>query len=269
MSTYVSASRRYSRRVRPLAHLAARVAEGQPATLYYKLAIAVPSSAGARRFGCRRVRRPKTVEAVGRMTSRMERAQPVVTLEDGTLLLRVDGVIQSVALSGLGEPDFWDAMLPARRPASALILGFGAGTVASLLTQRFGPVPILGVERDPRIADLARSQFGLDTLENVQLLVADAFSFLPACRARFDYVCIDLYIGGNLQHGVLGANFLRAVARVLATDGSAVFNLWSGPYLDDQVRRLQRVLLIRDITEVERNVVVRCGSRPLVTMLPA
>lgn len=195
-------------------------------------------------------------------------ARPVVSMEDGRTLLRVGGVIQSVAVDERHEPDVWDAMLPARQPENALILGLGGGTTAALLTRRFGPVPILGIERDPRIAQLARDHFGLAALPNVQILIADAFTFLPTCPTRFDLICVDLYVAGKLEHGVLGAEFPRAVARALTPDGTATFNLWRSPYLGDQLRRLQRTLVVRDTIEAGGNVVVHCGVRPLVTILP-
>jgi spermidine synthase len=176
----------------------------------------------------------------------------------------VGGVIQSVAVDERYEPDFWDAMVPVQRPASALILGLGGGTIATLLTQRFGAVPIVGVERDPRIAALARETFGLEGLRNVQIVVVDAFDFLPRCQVRFDLICVDLYVAGRVEHGVLDPAFLRAVERALATEGSVYFNLWGSPYLGDQLRRLQRVLAVEDVTEVDRNVIVRCGHRPFV-----
>jgi hypothetical protein len=75
-----------------------------------------------------------------------------VRLENGRNVLRVGGVIQSVGVDASHIPDVWDAMLPQERPASALILGLGGGTIATLMTRRWGPLPIIGVERDPAIA---------------------------------------------------------------------------------------------------------------------
>src|SRR5690348_6207758 len=120
------------------------------------------------------------------------REHPVVSVESGRTLLRVGGVIQSVAVDERYEPDVWDAMLPTRTPANALILGLGGGTIATLLTRRFGPVPTVGVERAPRIARLARESFGLDGLRNVQVEIDDAFGFLVRCQVRFDLVSVDL-----------------------------------------------------------------------------
>lgn len=196
------------------------------------------------------------------------RARPVVTVEEGRTLLRVGGVIQSVLVDEHHEPDVWDAMLPLRRPESALILGLGGGTIASLLTRRFGPIPVVGVERDARIAALARESFGLNRQPNVQIVVADAFAFLPQCQVRFDLICVDLFVAGKMEHGVLSPDFLRAINHAMTTDGSVVFNLWNSPYLDDQLRRLHRVLTVQDVVEVGQNVVVRGGRRSCVTVLP-
>lgn len=196
------------------------------------------------------------------------RERPLVSVEDGRTLLRVGGVIQSVAVDARYQSDVWDAMLPTRAPAHALILGLGGGTIATLLNRQFGPVPTVGVERDPRIARLAREAFGLDGLRNVQIEVEDAFAFLRRCQVRFDLICVDLYVAGKMEHGVLDPEFLRQLDRVLTPEGEAVFNFWSSPHLADQLRRLQRVLAIDGVTEVDRNVVVRCRHQPFVNVLP-
>jgi spermidine synthase len=186
-----------------------------------------------------------------------------VQVEDGRVVLRVGGVIQSVAVDESYESDVWDAMLPQERPANALILGLGGGTIAQFLTQRWGPLPITGVERDPSIALIARHAFGLEQLPHVRIVVADAFEFVGDCRERYDLICVDLYVAGKMAHGVLDPAFLRAIARLLSPDGTAAFNFWSGPYLADQIRRLGRVLPIRDRRSAGDNVVIICGTHPV------
>jgi spermidine synthase len=199
---------------------------------------------------------------VGRAKNAAAGGSVRVTSEQGRSLLRVEGVIQSVSVGDGHEPDVWDAMVPARRPASALILGMGGGTIAALLTRRFGPPPIVGVEHNPHIAHLAHETFGMRDLPHVQIVVEDALSFVRQCRARFDLICVDLYTGGKLAHGVLDASFLRAVSQLLNRDGTIVINLWSSAYLPDHLRRIRRVLPIRDLVEVGGNVVVHCGRWP-------
>jgi len=154
-------------------------------------------------------------------------------------------------------------MLPQERPSKVLILGLGGGTIAQFLTQRWGPLPITGVEGDSDIALIARRAFGLEKLPHVRIIIADAFEFVRDCREHYDLICVDLYIAGKMAHGVLDPAFLRDIARLLIPDGTAAFNFWSGPYLTDQIRRLSRVLHIRDRRSTGDNVVIICGTLPI------
>jgi spermidine synthase len=190
-------------------------------------------------------------------------ARPVVAHEDGRKVLRVGGVIQSVHVDETYQPDIWDALLPVERPEHMLILGLGGGTMAALLTKRWGEVPVVGVEHDPAVVWLARTEFGLDALEHVQVVTEDAFTFVRRCEQRFDAICVDLYTAGKMAHGVLDPSFLREVTRLLGPDGAVMFNLWRSPYIADQLRRLKRVLDVRELVEVDDNVVVHCGHRQL------
>jgi spermidine synthase len=185
-------------------------------------------------------------------------ARPLVVVETGRKVLRVGGVIQSVHVDETYEPDVWDAMLPAERPANVLILGLGGGTMAQLLTARFGLLPITGVERDPAVVWLARHEFGLERLPHVRIVVEDAFTFVRRCEDCYDAIAVDLYTAGKMAHGVLGAAFLRDVKRLLAPGGAVTFNLWRTPYLADQLHRLERELRLRELLDVDDNVVVRC-----------
>ena len=190
-------------------------------------------------------------------------AKPIVTVEDGRKVLRVGGVIQSVSADP-ASPDVWDAMLPDIQdfqPASALILGLGGGTIATLMTQRWGPLPITGVERDPAVVWLARHEFGLSAMPHLKIEVADAFTYVRKCKERFDVICVDLYVAGKMAHGVLGGAFLRDIARCLTPNGIAAFNLWRSPYLPDQIRRLARTLSLRSTVTVDENIIIYCGRR--------
>ncbi|HEX6817820.1 MAG TPA: methyltransferase domain-containing protein [Ktedonobacterales bacterium] len=187
-------------------------------------------------------------------------------IEGGRKVLRVGGVIQSVHVDETYEPDVWDAMLPdppERRPERVLILGLGGGTMAQLLTARYGPIEITGVERDPAVIWLARHEFGLATLPHVRIVEDDAFAFVRTAAergVRYDAICVDLYTAGKMAHGVFDPAFLRDVARILAPVGAATFNLWRSPYLADQLRRLRRALRVAAVVAVEDNLVVHCRS---------
>lgn len=187
-------------------------------------------------------------------------SRPVAHVEDGRKVLRVGGVIQSVEVNERHVADVWDAMLPRKRPGSALILGLGGGSIATLMTRRWGPFPITGVERDEEIIEIARREFGIDQLDHLTIVAADAFAWMRSCRHTFDAICVDLYVAGKLAHGALSAPFLRDVCRSLAPSGEVTYNLWKSAYLDDQARRIAAYFHIESLDHADGNVIVRATA---------
>lgn len=188
-------------------------------------------------------------------------ARPVVSVEDGRKVLRVGGVIQSVAVDEQYTRDVWDAMLPRRQPDNALILGLGGGAIAQLMTRRWGPLPIVGVECDPAVVWLARHEFGLGALQHLSIVTDDAFAWTARCQQRFDAICVDLYTAGKMAHGVLAVAFLRDLQRIITPQGEVAFNLWRSAYLADQMRRIERVFSITGIDEADDNLIVHAAPR--------
>ena len=78
-------------------------------------------------------------------------------------------------------------MIPNVRPRHTLILGLGAGTVAHLLTRRFGPVPIVAVDDDAGLVEVARAEFGLN-LDILRDHDRYAFAYAEQTKERFDLI---------------------------------------------------------------------------------
>ena len=184
-----------------------------------------------------------------------------VAEDEGQRVLLVEGVVQSVAVEGphLG-PGYWPSMLPDVRPRRALLLGLGGGTIAHLLVRRFGAVPIVGVEADAEVLTVAREEFGLD-LPSLTVVEGDALDYVGACAERFDYVCVDLYRGYELERGVLARPVLRQIKRLLLPGGLAVFNLFRDGRTARRLHRLQQVFTWAEAETIGKNVVVRCPAR--------
>ncbi|HUE75359.1 MAG TPA: oxidoreductase, partial [Chloroflexota bacterium] len=88
--------------------------------------------------------------------------KPKIARDAGRRALVVDEVVQSVVVpADEFGPGVWPVLLPDRAPRRSLVLGVGGGTVIHLLTRKFGPHPILGIEIDPNVISLARSHFDL------------------------------------------------------------------------------------------------------------
>jgi spermidine synthase len=175
-------------------------------------------------------------------------------VDRGRPAVLADGVVQSVAPS-TAAGGYWEAMLPEHRPRRALLLGFGAGTLAHLLVDRFGPLPIVGVDNDPRMLALARSAFG-PLPPNVDLVLADAFAFVELCAGRFDYVAVDLFRAGHPARGVTGQPFLRALRRALMPGGRVAFNLFRDAHTARRLRRIATRFTVTHVKHVRDNVVV-------------
>lgn len=192
--------------------------------------------------------------------SRPAPLRPTIQIEDGRKVLRVGGFIQSVQVGSRHRPDFWDALIPDRdRVTRALLLGLGGGTVATLLARRFGSIAITAVEYDPQIVDIATQEFGLGHLENLRIVVADAFAFVRKHEGRYDLICVDLYRGRWLPREVLSCSFLRNLLRILDPAGITTFNFWLTPGVWARLRRLHSVLPVRELVLAEENVVARCS----------
>lgn len=175
-------------------------------------------------------------------------------VDRGRPAVLADGVVQSVAPSAAAG-GYWEAMLPDHRPRRALLLGVGGGTLAHLLVGRFGPLPIVGVDDDPRMLSLARAVFG-PLPPGVDLVLADAFTFVARCAGRFDYVAVDLFHGGRPARGVTGQPFLRALREALMPGGHVVFNLFRDAHTARRLRRIARRLTVTRVEHVRDNVVV-------------
>ena len=164
---------------------------------------------------------------------------PVLGESRGRRALFVDGVVQSVAPEDAAG-GYWSAMLPRERPASALLLGFGGGTVAHLLLARFGPLPIAGVDDSPAMIALAGGAFGA-LPATIELVQGDALAYVRDTERLFGYIAVDLYRGGALARGVLALPWLRALAARLEAGGTVAINLFNDIWLDERLAKLERV----------------------------
>ncbi len=197
---------------------------------------------------------------------------------DGRVALEVGGVVQSIgvpelettapagtATTSAAGGGYWAAMLPDVCPRRALLLGLGGGTVARLLSRRCPDTEMIGIERDETVLAVARTDFRLDDVRRLKVVVADAFVWAPEAAERepgsYDYICLDLFLAGRLVPGTLATPFLRQVAALLAPEGTLAVNLMSTARVPEQIHRLERVYHPLRMVRVSGNVVIHL--RPL------
>ncbi|MBM2810885.1 MAG: putative spermine/spermidine synthase protein, spermidine synthase [Chloroflexi bacterium] len=181
--------------------------------------------------------------------------------DEGQTALLIDGVVQSVFVhNGPMGPGYWSLMLPDVRPARALILGMGGGTIAHLLARQFGRVPTIGVENDPSVIRLGKSAFGLTDL-GADVVESDAFAYVGKANGPFDYVAVDLFADGRIPPRVFGRPFLREIKRLLSPGGMAAINFFKDRRSASRIARLEAIFPRVAVVTSRENIVARCRAR--------
>lgn len=106
-----------------------------------------------------------------------------------------------------------------------LVLGFGAGSVASILLEELKiDCSILGVEKDPEVIRIGRKYFNTDRYAKMEIVEADAAAFIETEKSRYDLIIIDVYVDIHVPESCETMEFLNAVESCLKPGGMALFN---------------------------------------------
>jgi len=127
-----------------------------------------------------------------------------------------DGVAQSV------EPctahfgfSYWAYFIPPFAPASTLILGYGAGTIAQLMRKIWGDkLRIAGVDKEP-----------LDITGKDVLYKQDAIEFVKSGGGSYEYVIVDLFNGRDIEQRIFNEDFVKGLSKM--TKRLLAVNSWN------------------------------------------
>lgn len=109
---------------------------------------------------------------------------------------------------------------------SALILGFGGGSVAHILEKEYGKkISIVGVEKDVEVLALAQKYFSLQKYSNLILYNEDAFDFVQHCKDKFDLIVMDVFVDLEVPEKFFEEPFVKALGKYLSDNGILFFNL--------------------------------------------
>jgi spermidine synthase len=140
----------------------------------------------------------------------------------------LDGAHVNYSFGGLHEvfaQTFEKLDVGKRQPRSVLLLGLGAGSVVHLLRLDHGiAAPIVAVEIDPVMIEVARKHFGLDRWRDLEIVVDDARAFVERDARAFDLVVVDLFIDARIPDVFRTRDFLRRLGQLTAPGGLLVYN---------------------------------------------
>lgn len=165
---------------------------------------------------------PLVVEQrVGKVTPYLE-----VNLVNGKCTLDSTKVNYSYgALHKIFDITFHKCALKAREVKNVLILGFGAGSVASLLREKYNiQAEITGIEKDQIVIDLAHKYFNISRFKKLELVCEDAQTFVQTCTKQFDVIIVDLFIDDQVPKCFHEKEFLKQLDRLLLYHGVLFFN---------------------------------------------
>lgn len=107
---------------------------------------------------------------------------------------------------------------------SVLLLGLGAGNVPRLLKDLQKNAKITAIEFDPEVLRLARKYFELDNLENLNVVLGDAFSYIENCTVTFDLIIVDLFVDEEVPAKASDPEFLKRLEAFLNPKGHLMMN---------------------------------------------
>lgn len=106
-----------------------------------------------------------------------------------------------------------------------LILGYGAGSIASILRKEYNIISrIDGVEHDEVVLSLAEKYFNIDRISDVKLSREDACRFMQSNEKRYDLIIVDIYFDQKVPEKFENIKFLGWLKQALSDKGMIIFN---------------------------------------------
>jgi spermidine synthase len=107
---------------------------------------------------------------------------------------------------------------------SLLLIGLGAGTITKEYTKIFGPIPMDGVEIDPRVIEVGRRFFAMEE-PNLQAFAQDGRYFLSHTDKRYDVIAVDAYRQPYIPFHLTTREFFASAKEHLTPRGVVAINV--------------------------------------------
>jgi spermidine synthase len=108
---------------------------------------------------------------------------------------------------------------------NVLILGVAGGSVIKTLVDEIKfKGKITGVEIDKDIIEIANKYFRLNQIENLELIVDDAFEYVLKTKEKYDLIVIDIFQDTTMPNFLFEDYFINRINFLLNVDGFILFN---------------------------------------------
>lgn len=112
-----------------------------------------------------------------------------------------------------------------RKFNNVLILGVAGGSVIKTLVDEIKfKGKITGVEIDKDIVEIANQYFGLNQINNLELIVDDAFEYVLKTKEKYDLIVIDIFQDTTMPNFLFEDFFINRINFLLNVEGFILFN---------------------------------------------
>ena len=150
-----------------------------------------------------------------------------VTWNNGELVLDSEntnysyGSLQRILRYGLRNISY-DAI---QKMEHILLLGVAGGSVIKTLVNEVEyNGKITGVEIDPEMIKIANEYFKLNQIQQLDIIIDDAFEFVLKTKDKYDLIIIDIFEDTNMPNFLFEKFFSERVCFLLKSRGFILFN---------------------------------------------
>ncbi|HRH63478.1 MAG TPA: fused MFS/spermidine synthase [Bacteroidia bacterium] len=159
-------------------------------------------------------------------TSSKHNRELKVVLNNGKLVLNSGKANYSFGnLHKVFQKVFSRTQLAKKNIKSALLLGFGTGSVAHILRNELKMnCPITGVELDSEVIKLAHQYFKLASIPDCKIYEQDAQEYIQSTKEKYDLIVVDVFHEIEVPDELLQASFIEHLKNRLTAAGLVYFN---------------------------------------------
>ena len=122
-----------------------------------------------------------------------------------------------------------------------LVLGVAGGSVIKTLVDEINfEGKITGVEIDKYVIRIANEYFHLDQIQNLEIVIDDAFEFVLKTKENFDLIIIDIFQDTKMPNFLFETFFINRICDLLQPKGFILFNTM---VLSDKQKKLNAEFL--------------------------
>lgn len=128
------------------------------------------------------------------------------------------GSLQRILKFGIEKIDL-------KKVNSVLVLGMGGGSVIATLQKDFQfNKPLVAIEIDPVIIEIAKTEFAIVEDEKLKIHCTDAVDFIKTNTELFDLIIIDIFIDLSVPDKFKNLKFWSDVLKSKSSKGDIIFN---------------------------------------------